>query len=309
MRTVEEQRARPPLVVRTRAELTAALGGVRRYGGQVAFVPTMGALHGGHAALIREARRQIGPDQAVVVSIFVNPLQFAPTEDLSRYPRTLAADLELCAEAGVDVVFVPEAGEVYPDGEPQVCPDPGPLGGILEGRSRPTHFRGVLTVVAKLFGMVRPDLAVFGEKDFQQLVLVRRMVADLCLGIEVVGVETVREETGLALSSRNRYLDPQQRRAALTLPAALAAGVEAAELGGDHALAAAHAVLRLARGVDLDYLALTSPQLGEPPVTGPARLLIAARIGSTRLIDNAAVMLGGSGRGPTSGDAVRAAAR
>ncbi len=170
------------------------------------LVPTMGALHAGHAALLRAAREHAGPG-VVVASIFVNPLQFAPGEDLDRYPRTMDADLELCAAAGVDVVFAPAVDEMYPGGEPLVTVEPGPLGGILEGASRPGHFRGVLTVVAKLFGLVRPTVAVFGQKDYQQLILVRRMSRDLCLGVDVVGAETVREADGLALSSRNRYLD------------------------------------------------------------------------------------------------------
>lgn len=289
---------RRPLVAGSRAELAAALAGVRAGGGRVAFVPTMGALHEGHATLMRAARER---GDAVVVSIFVNPMQFAPGEDLDRYPRTFDADLEVCAAEGVDVVFAPTVEEVYP-GEPQVTLEPGPLATVLEGVSRPTHFRGVLTVVAKLFGLVRPDLAFFGEKDYQQLVLIRRMVADLCMNVEVVGVETVREHDGLALSSRNRYLDEEQRQAALTLSRALAAGraagEELAEPIGDrtpaeHALGAARAVLREAHGVDLDYLEVTAPDLGPAPDRGPARLLIAARVGNTRLIDNTALTLGG----------------
>ena len=156
------------------------------------------------------ARDRVGAGP-VVVSIFVNPLQFGAGEDLDRYPRTLDEDLKICEREGVDVVFAPDVDEVYPGGEPQVSVDPGPLADVLEGRIRPGHFRGVLTVVAKLFGLVRPDVAVFGQKDYQQLVLIRRMVADLCLGVDVVGAETRREPDGLALSSRNRYLDAEQR--------------------------------------------------------------------------------------------------
>ncbi|MCW2787057.1 MAG: pantoate--beta-alanine ligase [Marmoricola sp.] len=272
----------------SRADLRGALAG---HGGRVGFVPTMGALHDGHAALIRRARDEVGPEGLVVVSIFVNPLQFAPGEDLDRYPRTLDADLAACAEAGADVVFVPPVDEVYPGGEPQVTVDPGPLAAILEGASRPTHFAGVLTVVAKLFGLVRPDVAVFGEKDYQQLALVRRMATDLCLGVEVIGAETVREPDGLARSSRNRFLDPAQRRHALALSEALFAGRNA---GGsaDAALSAAVDVLDAAEGIELDYLALTATDLGDVPASGPARLLVAARVGSTRLIDNIAVDLG-----------------
>jgi pantoate--beta-alanine ligase len=252
----------------------------------------MGALHAGHAALVAEARDRVTGADAVVVSIFVNPLQFGPNEDLGRYPRTFDADLELCAEQGADVVFAPAVAEVYPGGEPQVTVEPGPLGAVLEGATRPGHFRGVLTVVAKLFGLVRPDLAVFGEKDYQQLVLVRRMVSDLCLGVDVVAGATVRESSGLALSSRNAYLDPEHHRAALALSRALRAGAEAGFEGRDHVLAAARAVLRGAHKVDIDYLALRSPDLGEPPATGDARLLVAARVGTTRLIDNVAVRIG-----------------
>ncbi|MGN6129671.1 MAG: 4-phosphopantoate--beta-alanine ligase, partial [Nocardioidaceae bacterium] len=179
-----------PVVARTRAELASALEATRRAGGRVALVPTMGALHAGHAALMCSARRELADTDAVVVSVFVNPLQFGAGEDLDRYPRTFDADLAVCAAHGVDVVFAPTVEEVYPGGEPQVTVEPGPLGGVLEGASRPGHFRGVLTVVAKLFGLTRPDLAFFGEKDYQQLALVRRMVADLCLPVDVRGVPT-----------------------------------------------------------------------------------------------------------------------
>jgi pantoate--beta-alanine ligase len=281
-----------PVVARTRAELAEALATTRKVGGRVALVPTMGALHEGHVALVREAGRLTGPDDAVVVSIFVNPMQFGPNEDLARYPRTFDEDLEKCAAERVDVVFAPSVDEVYPGGEPQVTVQPGPVAEILEGRSRPTHFRGVLTVVAKLFGLVRPDLAVFGQKDYQQLVLVRRMVEDLCMGVEVVGAETVREDSGLALSSRNRYLNEEQKHEALMLSEALRAAQEAASDGADHALAAARAVLRRTTLVDLDYLVLTAPDLGAAPASGEARMLVAARIGGTRLIDNTALHLG-----------------
>lgn len=277
----------------SRADLRSALAS---YGGQVGFVPTMGALHAGHADLVRRARAEVGPDGAVVVSIFVNPTQFAPGEDLDRYPRTLDADLAACAEAGADVVFTPSVEEMYPGGVPLaatgVTVAPGPLGTVLEGASRPTHFAGVLTVVAKLFGLVAPDVAVFGQKDYQQLALIRRMAADLCLGVEVVGMETVREPDGLALSSRNRYLDAGQRDQALALSRALRAGQAAAADGADAALAAARTVLDAAAGVELDYLALTAPDLGDPPASGEARLLVAARVGSTRLIDNVPLALG-----------------
>jgi pantoate--beta-alanine ligase len=262
----------------------------------VGLVPTMGALHAGHAALVAEARDRVsagaaGAVGAVVVSIFVNPLQFGPGEDLDRYPRTFEADLEVCSEQGADVVFAPPVDEVYPGGKPQVTVEPGPLGSILEGATRPGHYRGVLTVVAKLFGLVRPGLAVFGEKDYQQLVLIRRMVEDLCMDVEVVGAATVRESAGLALSSRNKYLDPAQRDVAQALSRALRAGAAAGRSGADEVLRAAREELDSAMGLDLDYLALTSPELTEPS-HGEARLLVAARVGATRLIDNVAVRLG-----------------
>lgn len=283
---------RVPRVAAGREELAEALKGVRAAGGRVAFVPTMGALHEGHASLIDEARHRVTDAEAVVVSIFVNPMQFGPGEDLDRYPRTFDADLEVCGAHGADVVFAPSVEDVYPGGEPQVTVEPGPLGSVLEGEIRPGHFRGVLTVVAKLFGLVQPDLAVFGQKDYQQLVLIRRMVADLCLPVAVVGAPTVREGDGLALSSRNRYLDDEQRRAATALSAALRAAEDHAHEGGEQALAAARAVLRERSGHDLDYLELTAPDLGPAPATGEARLLIAARVGTTRLLDNTPLHLG-----------------
>jgi pantoate--beta-alanine ligase len=283
---------RRPSVARTRAELLAALAPTRSRGGRVALVPTMGALHEGHAALVDEARCRVSEADAVVVSIFVNPLQFGAGEDLDRYPRTFEADLDVCGAHGADVVFAPAVDEVYPGGDPQVTVEPGPLGAVLEGRTRPGHYRGVLTVVAKLFGLVRPDLALFGEKDYQQLVLVRRMSADLCMGVDVVGVATVREGSGLAMSSRNAYLDAEHRRAALALSRALRAGVQAQVGGPDDVLAAAREVLRDADGVEVDYLALTGPDLGDAPRSGGARLLVAARVGPARLIDNTTLLLG-----------------
>jgi pantoate--beta-alanine ligase len=280
-----------PVVARTRLELHEFLA-ARTPGAPVGLVPTMGALHPGHASLMDEARHRVEDGGRVVVSLFVNPMQFAPGEDLDRYPRTFDADVALCGEHGVDVVFAPTVDEVYPGGEPQVTVEPGPLAAVLEGKVRPTHFRGVLTVVAKLFGLVRPDVAVFGQKDYQQLVLVRRMVADLCMGVEVVGAPTVRETDGLAMSSRNTYLDKEQRNAALVLSSALRAAAENADQGPDHALAAARAVLRTAPGVDLDYLVVTDPDLGPAPAAGEGRALVAARVGATRLIDNLPLQLG-----------------
>jgi pantoate--beta-alanine ligase len=272
-----------PVLASTREELRAWRA---QRPGRVAFVPTMGALHDGHASLMRTARKHA---DTVVVSVFVNPLQFAEGEDLDRYPRTLEADLEVCAAEGVDVVFAPSVEEVYPHGvrnQQGVTVDPGHLATILDGASRPGHFTGVLTVVAKLFGLVQPDVAVFGEKDYQQLALITRMAADLCLPVEVVGAPTVREDDGLALSSRNRYLDADQRRAAVALSRALRAAQERASYGVPAARWAAMSVLRAEPAVELDYLALTSPDLGEPPETGEGRILVAARVGTTRLIDN-----------------------
>jgi pantoate--beta-alanine ligase len=282
-----------PEVARTRAELGSALELVRKAGGRVALVPTMGALHDGHASLFGEARRLVAPRDAVVASVFVNPMQFGPGEDLDTYPRTWDADLAVCARERVDVVFHPDVEEVYPGGEPVVTVDPGPDRWRLEGASRPGHLRGVATVVAKLFGLVRPDLAVFGQKDYEQLVMVRQMAADLCMGVEVVGAETVREPDGLALSSRNRYLSADERASALALSRALRAGAAAATDGAGAALAAARAVLAAAPGVRVDYLELTAPDLTDPPRRGQARLLVAARVGPTRLIDNLALHLGG----------------
>lgn len=259
----------------TRAELSAAR---EKVDGTLGVVMTMGALHEGHEALIAAAKEQA--DQ-VLVTIFVNPLQFGPTEDFDRYPRTLDRDLAVCARAGVDIVFAPGRDVMYPDGEPEIRVHPGPRGEILEGASRPGFFHGVLTVVLKLLQLTRPDAAFFGEKDYQQLTLIRRMVRDLDLPVRVVGVPTVREKDGLALSSRNRYLSPAERETALSLSAALRAGAAA---GRD-----AEAVAKSVVTADLDYLVLTGTDLGPAPDSGPARLLVAARVGTTRLIDNIAV--------------------
>ena len=267
------------IVATTRAELASARD---KMDGTVAVVLTMGALHEGHEALIHAARERA--DQ-VLVTIFVNPLQFGPTEDFDRYPRTLDRDLAICARAGVDVVFAPDREVMYPDGEPTVRVSPGPLGEILEGASRPGFFHGVLTVVLKFFQLTRPDLALFGEKDYQQLTLIRRMARDLDVPVEIIGAPTVREPDGLALSSRNRYLSVAQRRTAPSLSAALWTGAAA----GRDAVAAARAALH--PDVALDYLVLTDPDLGPPPPSGPARLLIAAKVGATRLIDNIPVEL------------------
>ncbi|MFD4323205.1 pantoate--beta-alanine ligase [Nocardioides sp. NPDC058538] len=284
-------------IASTREELAKLLDSARREGASVGFVPTMGALHEGHASLMRVARERVGGGP-VVVSIFVNPLQFGAGEDLDRYPRTLEADLEVCEREGVDVVFAPSVDEVYPGGLPQVTVAPGELGDVLEGKTRPGHFGGVLTVVAKLFGLVEPDVAVFGQKDYQQLALIRRMSADLCLGVDVVGAPTQREPDGLALSSRNRYLSPEQREEATTLSRALHAAQRGAGHGVEAALNAARAELRRAKGVDVDYLVVTDPALGELPANPEpateARILVAARVGTTRLIDNMSLTIGAS---------------
>ena len=257
--------------------------------GPVAFVPTMGALHEGHRSLVRAARERGG---SVVVSVFVNPTQFGPGEDYDRYPRTWDDDLAALAEEGADLVFHPAVDDVYPPGSVGVTVQPGPLGDVLEGAVRPGHFAGVLTVVAKLFGLVRPDVSLFGEKDYQQLTLIRAMARELVLGTEVLGVPTVREDDGLALSSRNRYLSTEERATAAVIPAALRAGADAGRDGAEAVLRAARAVLATAPGLVPDYLELTDPDLGPPPQAGPARLLVAVRAGATRLIDNVPVRLG-----------------
>ncbi len=275
-----------PVVAGTRDELADALAADA--GPDSAVVMTMGALHDGHVALIRRARALVGVDGFVTVTIFVNPLQFGPGEDFEKYPRTFESDLEVCRAEGVNVVFAPDRAELYPGGEPQVTVNPGPLATELEGAVRPGHFAGVLTVVAKLLNLTVPTYAVFGEKDYQQLTLIRQMVADLEMPYEIVGVPIVRETDGLALSSRNRYLSETERKQALALSRALDVGVAAANNGPDAVLAAARAE---AADLNLDYLDLRDPALGPPPATGAARLLIAARVGSTRLIDNRSMKL------------------
>ncbi len=281
-----------PVVVSTVAELDQVLAGSTR---PRAVVPTMGALHPGHAALVRAARESVGPDGTVVATVFVNPTQFGAGEDLDRYPRTLPDDVVLAGAAGCDVVFAPAATEVYgPAGRfrhDSVTIDPGPLGDVLEGAVRPGHFRGVLTVVAKLLALTGPDVAMFGEKDYQQLVLITRMAADLSLPTRIVPVATVREADGLALSSRNRYLSAAEREDALVLSRALRAVEAAVGEGAERALAAGREVLAEHPSVAVDYLVLTDPALGPAPEHGPARVLVAARVGTTRLIDNKAVLV------------------
>lgn len=275
-----------PILLRTADELRRFPG---RGPGERAVVMTMGALHDGHAALVRAAREHAGPAGTVVVTVFVNPLQFGPHEDLDRYPRTLDADLEVCARNGADAVFAPSAEEVYPGGEPQVRLSAGPMGERYEGASRPGHFDGMLTVVAKLLHLTAPDAAFYGEKDAQQLALIRRMVRDLNFPVEIVGVPTVREADGLALSSRNRYLSPGERNRALALSRALFAGRDAVADGPKAVREAAAAVLGAAP-VALDYVALVDPSgftgIEDEAYRGEAVLAVAARVGATRLIDN-----------------------
>lgn len=277
-------------VATSRAELAAARA---QLSGPVVLVPTMGALHSGHRGLLQQASEIAGPSGSVVVSIFVNPRQFGPAEDLDRYPRTLDDDLALCAGEGVALVFAPPVTEIYP-AEPMVTVDPGPVGRVLEGEFRPGFFGGVLTVVLKLFALTRPDVAVFGQKDAQQLALVRQMSADFNLGVEVTPVPTFRDPDGLAASSRNRYLSAGERAVALTLPAALQVGQARAGDGPQAVLAAARARLDAAP-LTVDYLALVDARTfapAGPDFTGTALLLVAARVGSTRLIDNVIVGFG-----------------
>jgi len=250
----------------------------------IVLVPTMGALHEGHLALVRRAN-ELG--KTVVVSIFVNPLQFAPGEDLDKYPHSLGEDLDKLELAGVNFVFAPSVEEMYPHGALQTRVVAGEVGSLYEGASRPGHFDGVLTVVAKLLGIVRPSFVVFGQKDAQQVYLVRRMVEDLSIPVRVEVVDIVREEAGLALSSRNRYLDDGEKRAAQALSRALAAAASAGSIGDARAMA-----LEVLRGeplVALDYLELVDPESFlsvDDDYRGEALALIAARIGTTRLIDN-----------------------
>ena len=273
------------LLVHTRAELEAARAGRV---GDVGVMMTLGGMHEGHLALLRAARRKAA---TVIVTIFVNPLQFGPNEDFNRYPRTLEADLKLCEQAEVDIVFAPSVDEVYPGGEPLVRVVPGPMGEVLEGAHRPGHFSGMLTVVNKLLNLTGPDYAFFGEKDAQQLALIRRMVTDLNMPVEIVPVPTVREPDGLARSTRNQYLSAEGRASALSLSRALFAGVQ--QRTPQQIRAAARAILdeaaRAEPPVELDYLALVDPAdftEVDDAYRGPAVLAVAAKVGSTRLIDN-----------------------
>jgi len=270
------------LTVHHAPELRRAVADLRGGGSRVALVPTMGALHAGHMALVDAARAS---GVKVVASIFVNPKQFGPNEDLARYPRPAEADQALLTEHNCDLLWMPGVDEMYPAGFATKVSVSGVSDG-LDGAARPGHFDGVATVVAKLFNQVRPDAAFFGEKDFQQLAVIRRMVADLDMDIDIVGVPTVREADGLALSSRNAYLSPDERARASALPIALAEAKRAIEAGDDGAIAAALASLAAA-GFVTDYVELVdAATLGTPERGQPRRLLAAARIGTTRLIDN-----------------------
>jgi pantoate--beta-alanine ligase len=268
------------------SDVTRAL---RQTGRRVMLVPTMGALHDGHLTLVRAAKRVQGA--VVVVSIFVNPLQFGANEDLDKYPKTLDDDLAQLRAEGVEIAFTPTAAAMYPEG-PRTSVQPGSLGAELEGAARPTHFAGVLTVVLKLLQIVRPDRAFFGEKDYQQLVMIRQMVADLNVDVAIVGVPIVREPDGLAMSSRNRYLDEIDREQAGALSAALLAGMYAASGGAEAALDAARAVLEEVPAFEVDYLQVRDPALGPAPAEGMARMLVAGRLGATRLLDNIAIDVG-----------------
>jgi pantoate--beta-alanine ligase len=309
-----------PVLASTKAGLAAARGTL---GGPVVLVPTMGALHAGHRAVLRRARELSQPNGNVVVSVFVNPLQFGAGEDLDRYPRTFEQDMAVCAEEGAAVVFAPERSQMYP-AEQMITVSPGPMGRVLEGKSRPGFFDGVLTVVLKLLHLVQPDVAVFGEKDAQQLAMIRRMTVDLNLPVKIAAAPIVREPDGLAASSRNSYLSARERATALALPRALQAAAAAAAgpsaagppgaspsaagpraagpraAGPAAVLAAAQARLAAAAAADpplvLDYLALVDPATFETAgegYRGPALLLAAATVGKTRLIDNVRLVLSG----------------
>lgn len=275
----------------TIADLRAALDAARRAGRSIGLVPTMGALHAGHASLIGRAASDC---DVVVTTIFVNPLQFGPDEDLSAYPRSLAADIFLADENGSSLVFAPSIEEMYGGGSHTTVSVRGSLTEVLEGASRPTHFDGVATVVAKLFAIVGSCSAYFGEKDFQQLAVVRRMAADLSMPVQVIGCPTVRSADGLALSSRNAYLDPDERRVAPVLHRALVAGadcVRAGELDPATVVAAMAGTIGAEPRFTLDYAAVVDPATFSTPdpLLGELRLLAAARLGKARLIDNLGV--------------------
>jgi pantoate--beta-alanine ligase len=291
--TATDARSAGPVVARTRAELKAARSVLGD--GDTAVVMTMGALHEGHATLIRRARADA---RHVIVTIFLNPLQFGPREDLSRYPRTVDSDMEICAREGVDLVFLPTPDVIYPEGDPGIRVSAGPLGNVLEGQARPGHFDGVLTVVGKLLHLTGADRAYFGQKDAQQLLLIRRMARDLDFPVGLVAVPTFREADGLAMSSRNMYLAESDRETALCLSRALRAGAAVAAEGPSAVRRAARAVLVREPLALIDYLVLVHPStLEDVPEwhRGEALLAVAGRVGTTRLIDNIPVNVGPGG--------------
>jgi pantoate--beta-alanine ligase len=281
---------RKPIVARTVPALRRAIDGLRARKATVALVPTMGALHDGHVSLVRRAKRRA---MKVVVSIFVNPTQFAPSEDFSSYPRTWKSDMAKLSAEGVDLVWNPDVRTMYPDGfATRIAPE-GPATAGLEDRFRPHFFGGVATVVGKLFTQVRPDFAIFGEKDYQQLRVVTRMAADLDLGVKVIGSKTVRERDGLAMSSRNVYLSDDERRVASELFRSMKASASRLRDGDDveSAMLAGSEMIKAA-GFALDYFELRHAESLAPAASikdGPMRILVAARLGKTRLIDNIAV--------------------
>jgi pantoate--beta-alanine ligase len=283
-------------------EAQAACRAARREGKRVAFVPTMGALHDGHLSLVKAARAQ---SDFVVVSIFVNPLQFGPTEDFSKYPRMLAEDCAKLAAENVDLVFAPTKDDMYPANASTVVEVQG-LSERLDGRSRPGHFKGVTTVVTKLFEIVRPELAFFGQKDAAQVAILRKMVADLNMDIQIVIEPTMREKDGLAMSSRNAYLNPEQRKQALVLHRALMrvqTAVDTGEVDSAKLAAIGKEVIAEERGAKLDYFEIVNPNTLEAvsTVKGGALVAVAAWVGATRLIDNVVVHGGGKARGPSLG--------
>ena len=280
----------PPMIVRTLPSLRRALDSLRKKNATLALVPTMGALHDGHVSLVRQAQRRA---TRVIVSIFVNPAQFAPHEDFGSYPRTWKADVAKLTAERVDLIWNPDVKTMYPEGFATRILTEGPATAGLEDRFRPHFFGGVTTVVGKLFAQCRPDVALFGEKDFQQLKVVARMARDLDLGVKVIGAQTVRERDGLALSSRNVYLSPEQRQAAPTLYRVMKETAARLRAGDDIGAAMAGGAKRIAdAGFSLDYFETRHAETLAPTVSakdGPMRMLVAAVIGKTRLIDNVGV--------------------
>ena len=280
-------------LLRTRAELADWLAATT---GKRAVVLTMGALHAGHQELMNVARQQVGVEGTVLVTIFVNPLQFGPNEDFEKYPRSLASDLEACREMGVDAVFAPEVSEVYPDDEVTTTYDVGELAMELEGAARPGHFAGVLTVVARLLLLTHADVTCFGEKDYQQLALVRRLrtLEPRLSSCEFVGVPTKRDPDGLAQSSRNRYLSDEERQQALAVPTCVALVQAACEQGKSAAEAQALGLnfLKASAGIAVEYVEVRGSDLGPAPAVGEGRVVVAAKVGTTRLLDNGPVSLG-----------------